>query len=72
MSGEYFIVGHRLWDSGDARYAYSGSDGYRELSDLSLLEQEKQKILDLIAQEVPSLLLQVDKPWSLIFLPHYH
>jgi hypothetical protein len=72
MSGEYFIVGYLLWDSGDARYAYSGSDGYTEISDLSLLEQEKQKILDIFKQEVPILLPHITKPWSLIFVPHYH
>lgn len=73
MSGEYIIVGERLWDSGDARYAYSGSDEYREyvLTDQKF-ETKKQQILDCFRKDAPHLLQYVDTQWKLLFIPHYY
>lgn len=73
MSGEYIIVGERLWDSGDARYAYSGSNEYREyvLTEQNF-EKTKQEILDCFRKDAPHLLHYVDKEWKLLFIPHYH
>lgn len=73
MSGEYVIIGQRLWDSGDARYAYAGSDNYKEMPLTPEFERENKQYLEKFFKErLPAYSHYLEKDWSLIFVPHFH
>ena len=71
MSGEYFIFGKILYDSGDFRYCDDMND-YQELN-LNEFEQIKQDYILNFNRLYPNFshLIQ-DKEWKLLNLIHYH
>jgi hypothetical protein len=73
MSGEYVIIGQRLWDSGDARYAYEGSDGYKEIAiDENFCKSSKDYLINFFKFHLPKYASYLQKEWTLVFVPHYH
>lgn len=72
MSGEYVVIGKRLWDSGDARYAYDESDGFAKIPmDLDYLANIRKEFKDMFRERFPNFMHIVDQKWELLCFPHF-
>lgn len=73
MSGEYIVIGKRLWDSGDARYSYSDSAGFVKTPlDVDYLATVRKEFKDSFKELLPNWMHIVDQKWELLCFPHFH
>ena len=71
MSGEYIILGERLYDSGDFRYDMEDGDTWKEI-DIGMLPAYEILYKEKFAKFFPKLTHLLDKPFKLITFTHYH
>jgi hypothetical protein len=70
MSGEYHVLGIKLYNSGDFRWGMEGGDVYKEIDVTKFAEMEagyKAKFL----KKMPQFAHYMEKPFTMIMFTHY-
>lgn len=68
MSGEYIVIGAKLFSSGDARYGEMS--GFGEI-DLDRLPEAKAGVVAKITEFLPVFAHLLDREWKLMTFVHY-
>lgn len=70
MTGDYQVLGVRLFDSGDFRYGAEDGDGCTKL-DLESLADQEQKYKDDFINKFPQFAEIMEEPFKILMFTHY-